>query len=208
MGDAAKAVVDPIVGTIGPIAGVIQDEREHQRLKENRREQRDALDDLSYRREATYRNSRMALQGAIEDFYRQKGWAIPERLPGAFTARGLPGEQALYPGVSLEMPKLSDKEGEETEGGEAQRIADKVDIEGAPKEMERPTNFNLKSAELDQGVRDMGEPKNIPRLEIVRGAQPASNASALDAESLLYIPDRKYAATREILPLLSRAVKA
>lgn len=83
---------------LGSAAGGSVDEAGNRRdVARNTREARAARDDASMRREATYRNSRQGLQNAIESFYKEKGWALPEKKPGAYTTRGLPGEGPLYP---------------------------------------------------------------------------------------------------------------
>jgi hypothetical protein len=114
----------PIMAGVGAAAEIIQGEREIGQIKDARREQRDSLDDAAYRREATYRGNREALQSGIEDFYKQKGWKLPERLPGAYTTRGLPGEAPLYPGVSKENPALKTADAEDET--EAQQIASSI----------------------------------------------------------------------------------
>lgn len=92
---------DPI--TIAAIAGGAQAggalmERKQSKDEIKRsRESQGRLEDVGMRTEATYRTNRSMLQSAIADFYKQKGWELPEALPGAGTTRPLPGEEKLYP---------------------------------------------------------------------------------------------------------------
>lgn len=93
-GPAGMAIGSGIGSALG---GSVDEGRNRRAIKNNTRQAEAARDDLSMRREATYRASRQGLQNAIEDFYKQKGWALPDKKPGAFTTRGLPGEAPLYP---------------------------------------------------------------------------------------------------------------
>lgn len=93
-GPAGMAIGSGVGSAIG---GSFDEARDRKASKRNADKATAALDDLSMRREATYRASRTQLQGAIEDFYKQKGWPLPEVKPGAYTTRALPGEGPLYP---------------------------------------------------------------------------------------------------------------
>jgi hypothetical protein len=64
--------------------------------RKNAEESKKRAEDTDVRREATYRGNRGMLQSAIADFYKQKGWAMPEMAEGAYTSRALPGEKPIY----------------------------------------------------------------------------------------------------------------
>lgn len=98
---------DPI--TIAAIAGGAQAggalmERKQSKDEIKRaRESQGRLEDVGMRAEATYRTNRSMLQSAIADFYKQKGWELPEAIPGAGTTRPLPGEEKLYPDYGMNV---------------------------------------------------------------------------------------------------------
>lgn len=120
--------MDPI--TIGAIAGAsgmglnaLQGRKRNKEETERLREYQGRLEDVGMRTEATYRTNRSMLQSAIADFYNQKGWKLPDTIPGAGTTRPLPGEEKLYPDYDANVgdwyygkiePKEEDKE-EDTE---------------------------------------------------------------------------------------------
>lgn len=93
-GFSALGAVDKALGA----RNAAKDAKSVQRETDRRSE------DTSFRQEATYRYKREMLQGAIEDFYKKKGWKLPEALPGAFTTRSLPGEVPLYPDYDIPRP--------------------------------------------------------------------------------------------------------
>lgn len=187
----------PIAAGVGAAAEIWQGEKEMDRMKDARRDQRASLDDAAYRREATYRGDRSALQGAIEDFYKQKGWAIPERLPGAYTTRGLPGEAPLYPGVSKENPQPITAGAEDE--SEAQQIASGINISSEPVE-EAAVVPAVKPIVVAEGATTK-LPANLQSAAVAQA--PTKAAPLLSDREMLYIPDRKYAATKEILPRIS-----
>lgn len=191
MGSVGSAVASGV----GTIAQIAEGEREHERLQDNRREQRAALDDLAYRREATYRNSRMALQGAIEDFYKQKGWAIPERLPGAFTVRGLPGEAPLYPGVSRENPAFN------LSKDDAGVIADRIPSGGSSVAADSEsddvkTNKDVSPEQAQEAIKQIGSV--AVKVPEVVGA-PTAPIPGATYEEPIYIPNRNLVVRNGIL---------
>jgi len=80
--------------------GVAQNELDRRKssrdLANARHENNAQRDDISNRREATYRADRAGIQGALDQYYKDRGWAVPERLPGYGTAKQLPFEKPLY----------------------------------------------------------------------------------------------------------------
>jgi hypothetical protein len=96
MGSAAAAV-QTVAPIIGGIKGAVDEERSRSRERQIANRTKGELDDASLRREATYRGQRQALAGAIESFYKQKGWELPKHYAGEYTTRALPGEGPLYP---------------------------------------------------------------------------------------------------------------
>lgn len=76
------------------IAGGIKADRDEQK---NDRRTQGKVEDASLRNEANYRMNRALLMTGIEDFYKKKGWKLPEQIPGAGTSRSLPGDAPLYP---------------------------------------------------------------------------------------------------------------
>lgn len=110
MGAESLAVAGPALG-LG--IGELERKQERDALARSRRTAEAGREDLGQRREATYRNNRQGLQGAIDQYYQARGWKVPERLPGAFTTRALPGEAPLYPEEGSQAPsKASDSEGD------------------------------------------------------------------------------------------------
>lgn len=187
-------VATPILSGIGAGAKIISAEQTKSQLKKAGKEQEAALDDLSLRREATYRNSRIGLQGAIEDFYKQKGWKIPERLPGAFTTRGLPGEGPLYPEEGATSVPLTADE------SDAVQIANQIDS-GTPSDVGQvdvpPVRRPL--------VVDAQTSVPVPRAPLI--GKPIGTVDAAmskkDDYAPIYIPNRSYGINK-ILPLLSK----
>lgn len=100
MGSALPIIASGI-GVAKGINDYAEGEQDKRRVKNAGKEADAKREQLSLRQEATYRTSRTGLQGAIEDFYKQKGWKLPEHLPGAFTTRPLPGDAPLYPGYDI-----------------------------------------------------------------------------------------------------------
>lgn len=188
MGETASV----IASGVGAGAQILEGEQEHRRITDNRREQRAALDDLAYRREATYRNSRMMLQGAIEDFYKQKGWQIPERLPGAYTVRGLPGEAPLYPGVSRENPSFSLSKDSEA-GSIAERIpvaigsSDNNDSSEEDSSSSVGTNRDVSPEQANEAYRKIGG-VTVKMPEVI-GTPVAPTPGAVYKDPI-YIPNR------------------
>jgi hypothetical protein len=131
---AVKKVVEPVIGpaTVGMgifngIKGQMDAKADQRRAKEVANEARKGLDDLSMRREATYRAKRAELQGAIESFYKEKGWPLPDKtLPGYGTTRALPGEKPLYEGVS-DAPKGETQSGLQLAEDDGEDTSDVVD---------------------------------------------------------------------------------
>lgn len=120
--------MDPI--TIAAIAGAsgmglnaLQGRKQNKEETERLREYQGRLEDIGMRTEATYRTNRSMLQSAIADFYKQKGWELPEAIPGAGTTRPLPGEEKLYPDYEANVGdwyygKVEPKEKDEEEDTE------------------------------------------------------------------------------------------
>lgn len=77
------------------IAGGLQKDRQEQT---NDRRTQGKVEDASLRNEANYRGNRAMLMTGISDFYKKKGWSMPEFSPGYGTTRTLPGEGSLYSG--------------------------------------------------------------------------------------------------------------
>lgn len=105
-------------GIGGGIGGGLDEDQAQRENKRNKRKYDEARDDASMRAEANYRSGRAGLQGAIEDFYKQKGWKLPDHsTPGYGTARGLPGEAPLYgdEAVAGEAPDKTNSETTSTE---------------------------------------------------------------------------------------------
>lgn len=80
------------------IAGGLQADRQEQK---NDRRTQGKVEDASLRNEANYRTNRAMLMTGIEDFYKKKGWKLPESVPGTGTSRSLPGDAPLYPGYDI-----------------------------------------------------------------------------------------------------------
>lgn len=96
-GTAAAAALPVIAG----IGSYFMNRNAAKQDTKNQRQSKDRAEDTDIRREATYRANRGRLQNAIADFYKQKGWAMPEAPEGAFTSRALPGEQPIYGNTTL-----------------------------------------------------------------------------------------------------------
>lgn len=112
MGKSVSEVVGPIGTVVGVGKGIsdyLEGEQQKKQAKNAAKEADAKREQLSLRQEATYRTTRHALQGAIEDFYKQKGWELPKHLPGAFTTRPLPGDAPLYPGYDVNPSEWTHK---------------------------------------------------------------------------------------------------
>jgi hypothetical protein len=96
------AAIPAVVAGTGLAIGELERKQERDALARSRRTAEAGREDLGQRREATYRSDRQGLQGAIDQYYQSRGWKVPERLPGAFTTRALPGEAPLYPNKESE----------------------------------------------------------------------------------------------------------
>lgn len=112
MGKSISEVAAPIGAIVGVGKGVsdyLEGEQQKKQAKNAAKEADAKREQLSLRQEATYRTQRTALQGAIESFYKQKGWELPKALPGAYTTRPLPGDAPLYPGYDVNPSEWTHK---------------------------------------------------------------------------------------------------
>lgn len=128
MGAGAASIGSAVVG-LG--IGELQRKRERDALGDARDEARAGREDLGQRREATYRHNREGLQGAIDQYYQARGWKVPERLPGAFTTRALPGEGALYPEKGRAAARV-ESDGEDTSGQDTPSQQSTKEVEQTP----------------------------------------------------------------------------
>lgn len=103
------AAIPAVVAGVGLGIGELERKQERDALADARHRAEAGREDLGQRREATYRSDRQGLQGAIDQYYQARGWKVPERLPGAFTTRGLPGEAPLYPDKGSESASAEAK---------------------------------------------------------------------------------------------------
>lgn len=98
----AMALGGPMaVGTLAAGSGVMGGLQADRQEQKNDRRTQGKVEDASLRNEANYRTNRAMLMTGIEDFYKKKGWKLPESVPGTGTSRSLPGDAPLYPGYDI-----------------------------------------------------------------------------------------------------------
>lgn len=151
MGEGAKLGA----ATVGAIGSEFSRAKRNKDETREARDYKDRVEDTSMRGETTYRHKRSMLQGAIEDFYKQKGWPIPTAGEGAYTTRPLPGDKPLYEGYNV--PRASWNYGK----------IEPQDVAPVPSPFPEPTPQidiagGTPSPDVVQGLTDMGITPTVP----------------------------------------------
>ena len=114
-GSDALATVKAGAGILG-LGKSVADESQNEKRNENANKGYQAkLEQTDLRREATYRENRAMLKGAIQSYYKAQGWPLPaDSAPGAGTSRPLPGDAPLYPEYDINPSEWSHENDKKT----------------------------------------------------------------------------------------------
>lgn len=113
-------------------AGIVGGAKADRDEQKNDRRAQGKMEQASLRNEATYRGNRGLLMSGIEDFFKKKGWALPEFAPGYGTSRPLPGDAPLYPDYNVPQSDWTYQQTQPTPTPQPTTDVDPVATEGAP----------------------------------------------------------------------------